>query len=161
MRVPTINEPYHLMASWPTLWLTEKAPAKCHRQAECTCEIIREKRVIHRLIGQSKLLLIANSQVSWTHSHRFQIPHWFLSKTIITTTISTDLKNPKKPQEMILHMFRLVALKLPSTQLWTQYVFHIASKKQIKSLSHSFFSISGVFQNLNHRLWGWQIDNSQ
>lgn len=111
MRVPTINEPYHLMASWPTLWLTEKAPAKCHRQAECTCEIIREKRVIHRLIGQSKLLLIANSQVSWTHSHRFQIPHWFLSKTIITTTISTDLKNPKKPQEMILHMFRTCGTK--------------------------------------------------
>lgn len=54
----TINEPYHLMASRPTLWLTEKALAKCHGQAECTCEIIGGKWLIHKWIGQSLLLLI-------------------------------------------------------------------------------------------------------
>lgn len=35
----TINEAYHLMASQPTLWLTDKAFAKCHGREQCACEI--------------------------------------------------------------------------------------------------------------------------
>lgn len=61
---PSINEPYHQMASQPTLWLTEIALAKCHRQAECTCEIIGGKWMIHKWIGQSLLLVKANPGLS-------------------------------------------------------------------------------------------------
>jgi len=57
---PTINEPYHLMASLPTLWLTEKAPAKCHRQAEYTCEIIREMNDSQMYCS---LIIIADSKL--------------------------------------------------------------------------------------------------
>lgn len=69
----TINEPYHLMASLPPSprlsWLTEKAPAKCHRQTQCTCEIMRETND-PQMDWSLIIAADSNSGVSWIYTVR-------------------------------------------------------------------------------------------
>lgn len=63
----TINEAYHLMASQPSLWLTEKALAKCHGGSN-----VRYARGKNDPQSPRSVVITADSRVLKTPPRRFE-----------------------------------------------------------------------------------------